>query len=95
MNCDPWLTVCTVLHLAEFSCNALIVSYIGLLGLWRELHATVLLVFNVRQYYCAHYCYRLDVRPSLRPSVCPSVCPSHTGIVSKRFNLSSNCHTAW
>jgi len=38
---------------------------------------------NVRQSYCARYWYRLD-------AVCLSVCPSHTGIVSKRLNLSSN-----
>jgi len=38
-------------------------------------------IFNVRQSYCARYWYRLDA--------CPSVCPSHACIVSKRLNISS------
>ena len=40
-------------------------------------------IFNVRQKTHPRYSYKLDVRPSVRPS--------HAGIVSKRFNLSSNC----
>jgi len=53
------------------------------LDLWSHIWPERRCIFNVHQLYCTCYWYRLDV--------CLSVCPSHTGIVPKRLNLSSNC----